>query len=119
VTTLYGISNCDTVRKARRWLQENAIDYDFHDVRKKGLTAGMLGSWLSAMNWKALLNRRGTTWRQLPAGLRENIDRDSAFNIMLEQPAIIRRPLLEHENQLYLGFSEDRYRAIFRPGPGT
>lgn len=115
MTTLYGIRNCDTVRKARRWLQEHDIDYRFHDVREEGINKNLLNSWIKALGWEQLLNRRSTTWRQLPAVLREDIDRASATSLMLSQPAIIKRPVLEHGKQLYLGFSDTRFADIFQP----
>jgi arsenate reductase len=115
MTTLYGIKNCDTIRKARRWLQENAVDYTFHDVRQDGISEARLRTWMKSLDWELLLNRRGTTWRQLPASVREKIDRKSALTIMCEQPAIIKRPVLDHNKQLHIGFSTDRYAAIFHP----
>ena len=115
MTTLYGIRNCDTVRKARRWLQEHDIDYRFHDVREEGINKNLLNSWIKALGWEQLLNRRSTTWRQLPAVLREDIDRASATSLMLSQPAIIKRPVLEHGKQLYQGFSDTRFADIGQP----
>lgn len=115
MTTLYGIRNCDTIKKARRWLEENGVDYHFHDVREDGLSDAMLKAWVKKLDWEALLNRRGTTWRRLPASVRENIDRKGALTIMLQQPAIIKRPLLDYRKQLYLGFSAERYATIFHP----
>jgi arsenate reductase len=115
MTTLYGIKNCDTIRKARRWLQENGIDYRFHDVREDGINKAMLSAWMKQLDWELLLNRRASTWRQLPAPAREHIDREAALGIMLQQPTIIKRPLLEHHRQLHLGFSAGQYAAIFHP----
>ena len=115
MTTLYGIKNCDMIRKARRWLQENGVDYHFHDVRKDGIDEAMLSAWMRQHDWELLLNRRASTWRQLPAPAREHVDRKAAINIMLEQPTIIKRPLLEHHKQLHLGFSDGQYAAIFHP----
>jgi Spx/MgsR family transcriptional regulator len=114
MTTLYGIGNCDTVRKARRWMDGHGIDYRFHDVRRDGLDREMLQDWERQLGWEQLLNRRGTTWRKLPEAVRECIDRSTALDIMLEQPAIIRRPLLDDGKQLHLGFSTDSYRCVFR-----
>ncbi|MDH3979986.1 MAG: ArsC family reductase [Gammaproteobacteria bacterium] len=114
MTTLYGISNCDTVRKARHWLNEQGIDYRFHDLRRDGLDSKMLRGWERQLGWEQLLNRRGTTWRKLPAAVRDSIDGSSALKIMLEQPAIIKRPLLDDHGQLHLGFSTESYRSIFR-----
>jgi Spx/MgsR family transcriptional regulator len=110
--TLYGISNCDTVRKARRWLNDNAIEYSFHDYRKHGLGSAQLSGWADELGWQALLNRRGATWRKLPEADRDGIDRDSAITLMLEQPAMIKRPLLDTGKQRLLGFNEQQYGEL-------
>ena len=110
--TLYGIGNCDTVRKARRWLEANSLDYRFHDVRKDGLTRDRLTGWEKQVGWESLLNRRGTTWRKLPEGVRIDIDRSAALDIMLDQPAIIRRPVLDTGNGIHVGFSESGYQDL-------
>lgn len=114
MSTLYGISNCDTIRKARKWLQAASLDIPFHDVRKEGLDADTLQSWIDALGWEALLNKRGTTFRQLADEQKQNIDQSKAKALMLEQPAMIKRPVLEHEGQLYIGFSADQYGQIFQ-----
>jgi arsenate reductase len=114
MTTLYGIKNCDTIKKARRWLEENEVEYCFHDVRTDGITRSDLQSWMKTLDWEKLLNRRGTSWRKLPGSVRDNISKSSAIDIMLENPAIIKRPVLTHNNKLYLGFSTDSYQSIFR-----
>ncbi len=111
--TLYGISNCDTIRKARKWLQAEGIDYRFHDYRKDGLEAAQLNRWADELGWEALLNRRGTTWRQLPETQKEGIERDSAVALMLEHPAMIKRPLLDLGNRRKLGFSVADYSQLF------
>jgi arsenate reductase len=113
MTTLYGIKNCDTVRKARRWLDDHNVDYRFHDLRSDGLANARLQQWARVLGWESLLNRRGSTWRKLPESTRTNINRMTAIQVMLEQPAIIRRPILETGGQLYLGFDTDSYRTIF------
>jgi Spx/MgsR family transcriptional regulator len=113
MTTLYGIPNCDTVKKARRWLDAHRVDYRFHDLRKDGLDRIRLQRWEQQLGWETMLNRRGTTWRRLPEDRRTQINRDTALAVMLEQPAMIRRPLLEHGRHLELGFSPDAYRALF------
>jgi arsenate reductase len=113
MTTLYGIRNCDTMRKARRWLDTHDVDYVFHDVRSDGLDRATLQTWIAALGWEQLLNRRGTTWRKLPETVRATVNRKAAADIMLEHPASIKRPVLEHGGQLYLGFSADSYQAIF------
>lgn len=111
--TLYGIANCDTMKKARQWLAARGVDYAFHDYRKQGLPPELLGSIVAALGWEELLNRRGTTWRGLPDEVRQELDERRAIEIMLEQPAIIRRPVLQREDRFYLGFSEARYAEIF------
>jgi arsenate reductase len=113
MTTLYGIRNCDTIRKARRWLDENGIDYRFHDVRTDGITRADLQHWMQSLDWEDLLNRRGTTWRKLPESVRNGINKTTATGLMLDNPAIIKRPVLAHRNRLYLGFSVDSYQSIF------
>ena len=113
MTTLYGIKNCDTVKKARCWLADNGIEYRFHDVRTDGISRDNLQRWMKTLDWDKLLNRRGTTWRKLPQSVRDNISKASAMDVMLENPAIIRRPVLEHDSVFYLGFSADSYESIF------
>ena len=114
MTTLYGIRNCDTIKKARRWLEDNGIEYHFHDVRSDGISRADLQHWMKTLDWEKLLNRRGTTWRKLPESARNSIDKASATRIMLDNPAIIKRPVLEHSNRLYLGFTPESYQSIFR-----
>jgi arsenate reductase len=113
MTTLYGIRNCDTIKKARRWLDTNGIDYRFHDVRADGLARSDLQQWVQSLGWESLLNRRGTTWRKLPESVRNGINKTTATGLMLDNPAIIKRPVLAHRNRLYLGFSVDSYQSIF------
>ena len=114
MTTLYGIRNCDTIKKARRWLEANGIEYRFHDVRADGISRADLQDWMKTLDWENLLNRRGTSWRKLPESVRSSINKTSATSIMLDNPAIIKRPVLAHGNKLYLGFSVDSYQSIFR-----
>ena len=111
--TLYGISSCDTIRKARTWLKNQQIEFQFHDYRKQGLEQKLLESMISVLGWEAMLNRRGTTWRALPDTVKEQIDQSSAIRVMLENPAIIKRPILATANQLHLGFSDRQYQEIF------
>jgi len=113
MTTLYGIPNCDTVKKARKWLDENQIDYNFHNFKKDGLDHGLLDTWFQAIGWETLLNKRGTTWRKLPADIKDNIDQDSAKKIMLENASIIKRPVLSTETQYHVGFKPEDYQSIF------
>lgn len=106
--TLYGIANCDTIKKARRWLDAHRIEYRFHDYRRDGLDEAQVRAWVDALGWEALLNRRGTTWRKLPSAIQDGIDQESAIRLMLEQPSIIRRPLLDIGPSSSLGLSKTR-----------
>ena len=110
--TLYGIRNCDTIRKARRWLAEHGIEYRFHDFRADGISEAMLAPWIGELGWEQLLNRRGTTWRRLPETERNSINGDSAMRIMLAQPAIIRRPVLDTGKTRHIGFSDEAYTTL-------
>jgi len=109
---VYGIPNCDTIKKARKWLDNNKVDYQFHDFRKHGLDKSMLTAWVKQVGWETLLNRRGTTWRKLPEKDRESINEKSAINIMLESPAIIKRPVLVTGKKVIVGFNEDQYKQL-------
>lgn len=109
---LYGIPNCDTVRKARKWLDQHQIDYVFHDFRKDGIDPGTLKSWSTQVGWETLLNRRGTTWRQLTEMERENLDERKAIRLMTEHPAMIKRPVLIHNGKCVVGFQEAGYQAL-------
>ena len=111
--TLYGIANCDSVRKARKWLAERGVEYRFHDFRKDGLDERQLRAWVAELGWEALLNRRGTTWRKLSETVRDGIDEQAAVRVMLEQPAIIKRPLLDLGGERRLGFSPASYEELF------
>ena len=111
--TVYGISNCDTVKRARNWLDTARIVYRFHDYRKQGLDINALNQWVDKLGWQTLLNKRGTTWRQLPEAKKATLDRHAAIEIMLQNPAIIKRPLLDSNGQLQLGFSDAQYQALF------
>lgn len=112
-TYMYGIKNCDTIKKAKKWLDENEVEYNFHDVRKDGLTAEKLDTWCDKASWEVLLNKRGTTWRQLPDDVKNNVDEASAKTIMLENPAIIKRPVLETNGEVFVGFKPADYENIF------
>lgn len=110
--TLYGIPNCDTIRKARRWLEANGITYHFHDYRKDGISQKQIQAWADELGWENLLNRRGTTWRKLDTAERDNIDGQSAIRLMAEHPAIIKRPLLDTGTHRQLGFDESHYQQL-------
>lgn len=112
---LFGIKNCDSVKKARNWLTDNGISYEFHDLRNDGLDAERIDQWIEQVGWEALLNRRGTTWRKLDKETQESIDRDSVTALLLEHPAMIKRPVLDHSAIITLGFKPDLYQSIFNP----
>lgn len=106
--TLYGIPNCDTVKKARAWLAARDIGHGFHDFRKQGVPEAALERWIATLGWEALLNRKGTTWRKLePARQAAVRDAASARALMLEQPSVIRRPVVERGGELHVGFDAD------------
>ena len=97
MTILYGIKNCDTVRKARKWLEAQGIEYTFHDVRSDGLDKKDLSAWVKSVGWEVLLNRRGTTWRQLSDAEKESINEANAIQLKLAKPTLIKRPVLTHK----------------------
>lgn len=113
MVTLYGIANCDTVKKARRWLDEHGIAYRFHDYKKVGIDENLLRRWIDRVGWETLLNRRGMMWRKLDAGVKSEINEANAVRIMLETPSIIKRPVLEAGNTLHVGFTEEAYSKLF------
>ncbi len=113
MVTIYGIRNCDTMKKAMRWLDEHGVEYRFHDYRKDGIDGKQLRAWEKELGWETLLNRRGQLWRKLPDAEREGIDRCSALNIMEANPGIIKRPLLDLGKRRVVGFSADSYAELF------
>lgn len=110
---IYGIKNCDTVKKARRWLTDNKLEYQFHDFRQDGLDKATVEAWLTSVDWETLLNKRGTTWRKLDDPRKEQLDETSAVALMLENPTLIKRPVLVTEQGCTIGFKEADYAAIF------
>lgn len=112
--TMYGIKNCDTIKKARRWLEAEQVEYRFHDYRVDGIDADLLRPAVAELGWEALLNTRGTTWRKLDEAQRNACDNaDAAIALMLAQPAIIKRPLLDDGNgHALLGFNADAYQQF-------
>jgi len=112
VVTMYGIKNCDTIKKARKWLEDAGVDYQFHDYKKDGLSAELLDGWIRELGYEALLNKRGTTWRKLPDDIKDNIDEQSARAVMLDNPSIIKRPLLDTGSAKVLGFSVTEYTEL-------
>lgn len=113
-TILYGISNCDQVRKARRLLDGRGIGYRFHDFRRDGLDAEVVSAWMRHLPWDALLNRRGRTWREMDEAARRSIvDERSARQAMTEEPTLIKRPVLVHGEHVLVGFSDESYQRLF------
>lgn len=112
MTTIYGIANCDTMKRARAWLAEAGIEAAFHDYRTQGVDAAMLGGWADRVGWERLLNRAGTTFRKLPDAEKAGLDRDTAIALMVAYPSTIRRPVLVHEDEVEAGFDAARYAAV-------
>jgi arsenate reductase (glutaredoxin) len=111
MTTLYGIKNCDTMKKARAWLDEHGVQYDFHDYKIAGIDRAHLERWAGQVGWEVLINRSGTTFRKLPDADKKDIDGSKAITLMLAQPSLIKRPVLELGKQLLVGFKPDLYAA--------
>lgn len=113
-TLLFGIENCDQCRKARQWLRTHGIDCRFHDLRRDGLGIEMLERWLTRVPWDSLLNRRGLAWRKLDESRRRGVvDRDTLIELLLHEPLLVKRPVLETADRLLLGFSEAVYASAF------
>ncbi len=112
---LYGIPNCNTVKKSRDWLKQHDITVEFHDFKKQGLDADTVQNWLQQTDWSKLINRSGLTWRGLPEERKQQIcDNDTAMTLMLEKPSVIKRPLLTRKSKLlHIGFDEAAYTNIF------
>lgn len=113
MTKMYGIKNCDTIKKAKKWLEQHNIAFAFVDYRTDGLSESELSIFAAACGWQQLLNTRGTTYRQLTDEQKSAMTEVKALSLMLAQPAMIKRPLLEHNGNYYLGFSDNEYQRIF------
>ena len=111
--TIYGIPSCDTCRKARKWLTENNREHTFHDLRQDGLDIQMLDRWARTLEWQKLLNTRSLTWRKIPEVDRAGMTKNRAIALMLEQPTLVKRPVLECEEFVAIGFSPANYAKIF------
>jgi len=112
--TIYGIKACDTMKKARTWLDGHGVAYDFHDYKAAGISQDVLENWSAAVGWETLLNRSGTTFRKLPDEARQNLTEAKAIALMLAQPSMIKRPVLETgEGAPLVGFKPDAYAAWF------
>jgi arsenate reductase len=111
--TIYGIKNCDTMKKARAWLDRRGVEYVFHDYKREGIERGKLEGWAKQASWETLLNRAGTTFRKLPEMEREGITEKKAIALMLGQPSMIKRPVLEAGGKLLVGFKPEMYAKTF------
>ncbi|MBS1505445.1 MAG: ArsC family reductase [Bacteroidetes bacterium] len=114
--TLYGIKNCNTVKSAEEWLNKHKIEFTFHDYKKSGITEAKLRGWCKQVGWESLVNKRGTTWRQLDETVQKKvIDEKSAIALMLEKTSVIKRPLIEKNDKvILLGFDEDEYKKVLK-----
>jgi Spx/MgsR family transcriptional regulator len=110
---MYGIKNCDTIRKARKWLAAHDIAYEFHDFRADGVNPIQLRAWVAEAGWQTLVNKRSTTWRNLPTESKTAMDESLALFLMEEQPTLIKRPVLEASRGIMVGFSEKTYKEAF------
>lgn len=111
--TLYGIKACDTMKKARTWLDEHGVQYSFHDYKSAGIDHASLEKWCNEHGWQAVLNRAGTTFRKLDDAAKADLDQAKAIALMLAQPSMIKRPVLDLQNRTLLGFKPDLYAAAF------
>lgn len=111
--TLYGIKNCDTIKKARAWLEGHGVAYAFHDYKTQGIDTARLSGWVAELGWETVLNRAGTTFRKLPEADRAGLDADKAVALMLAQPSMIKRPMLDLGDRRVAGFKPDIYAALF------
>ncbi len=111
--TLYGIPNCDTIKKAKKWLEQHGVDYTFHDYRKDGISLSWLETAEQALGWETILNKRGTTYRQLDDAQKDSLSRETALPLLVAQPAMIKRPILTLNGAFYIGFKPAQYEEIF------
>jgi len=112
--TIYGIKNCDTMKKARAWLDKQGVAYTFHDYKSQGIDKDRLARWAGKVGWEVLLNRAGTTFRKLPNADKDNLTEKKAMALMLAQPSMIKRPVLESGGKLLVGFKPELYETSFR-----
>ena len=111
--TVFGIKNCDTIKKARNWLTDQGIEYQFHDFHANGIDRDKIETWIQQAGWETVLNRRGTTWRKLDAAIQDTVNRDNVAALLAEHPAMIKRPVLDIDGDISIGFKPDLYQSIF------
>lgn len=114
MTILYGINNCDTIKKTKKWLEEHEVDFEFHDYKKLGCSKQLAQQFLREFDLKEVINTRGTTWRKLPENVKGGLDLKSAPSLMQEQPSIIKRPILEIDGTWVIGFDADQLAELTR-----
>jgi len=110
---MYGIPNCDTIKKARKWLEAEGVEYQFHDYKKQGIDAELVKEFCLSLGWENVLNKRGTTYRQLNQEQKDTLNETNAIALLIEQPSMIKRPIVRHNDKLELGFSTANYAALF------
>jgi len=113
MTTLYGIKNCDTVKKTQKWLTAQNIEYTFHDFKTQGLSEQLLTTLVTKSNWDIMLNKRSTTFRNLPAEIKDNLTPEVIFDAVIAQPTLLKRPLLLLQDNLHIGFKAENYQELF------
>ncbi len=113
MTLVYGIKNCDTVKKAKKWLDDANINYQFVDFRADGIDRKKVAHWIQALGWETIVNKRSTTWKQLDQTARDNMDENSAIEVIMQQPTLIKRPLLESQDTIKVGFKAAEYETFF------
>ncbi|MEP3348953.1 MAG: ArsC family reductase [Marinomonas sp.] len=106
---IYGIKNCDTMKKAFRWLEEHKIEYRFHDYKKEALETETAKAWIDELGWESIINKRGTTWRKLDEGTKSSMNNELAVETVINQPSMIKRPLIIANGKIHLGFNSDEY----------
>ncbi|MFC3121837.1 ArsC family reductase [Agaribacter flavus] len=114
MAVVYGIPNCDTIKKARRWLADNEVDYEFHDYKKQGVSEDIIKRAIDTFGVDVVINKRGTTYRQLPQETKENLNADNALALVIENASMIKRPILDTGNELFIGFTADKYAEVFK-----
>ena len=110
---IYGISNCDTVKKAKNWLDKHNIDYQFHDFRQQGLDKKIIDGWLKTVAWDKILNKRSTSWRNLDPSIQQAVNETTIVDLLVENPTLIKRPVMVVNDTITLGFNSDTYQGIF------
>lgn len=112
-TTMFGIPNCDTIKKAKKWLEANELDYQFHNYRKDGISEDMVRQFCEQLGWEQVVNKRGTTYRQLTQEQKDSLNQETAIALLVEHSAMIKRPILDVDGTLHIGFKAEQYQQVF------